>query len=225
MRNNLSATTLNGVAASVNEERIMRIRTMGAGVIALTVSAGAALAADLPRYQPPPAAPVYTPTSAFNWTGPYVGLTGGYSWGSGNGNGWLGGAYLGYNFQLDPNWVAGIEGDFTFNGKTNTSGPNTFSNPWNSTVRGRIGYAYDRFLFYGTGGVAFGSQKVTGANNAETTKVGWTAGLGAEAALTNNVTARVEWRYTDLGSTTYSNGPVTVGGTSNDLMLGVGVKF
>ncbi|CAN5181927.1 porin family protein [soil metagenome] len=196
----------------------MRIRTMGAGVIALTITAGAALAADLPRYQAPPAAPVYTPTSAFNWSGPYAGLVGGYSWDSGNvGNGWLGGAYLGYNFQVDPNWVVGIEGDFTFTGKSSS----TFSNPWNSTVRGRLGYAFDRFLFYGTGGVAFGDLKNTVPTGGEAVKVGWTAGLGAEAVLAGNVTGRLEWRHTELGSTFVA--PAT--STSNDLMVGIGVKF
>ena len=204
---------------------MLRIKTIGAGMIALTASAGMALAADLPRYQAPPPAAAYTPTSAYDWTGPYLGLTGGYGWSGTNGNGWLGGAYVGYNFQLAPNWVAGIEGDFTFTGKSASNGVSTFSNPWNSTIRGRLGYAYDRFMFYGTGGIAFGSQKaVTGPTTEETTKVGWTGGLGMEAALTNNVTGRVEWRYTDLGSNTFPTAGA-VSTTSSDLMVGIGVKF
>ena len=54
------------------------IRTTVVGALALVGSACLALAADLPNYQPPPSDQVYNPTPAFDWTGPYVGLTGGY---------------------------------------------------------------------------------------------------------------------------------------------------
>ena len=87
-------------------------------------------------------------------------------------------------------------------------------------MRGRLGYAYDRYLLYGTGGVAFGDIKNAGAS---TTRTGWTLGAGIEAALTTNVTGRVEYRYTDLGSATV--GGATVSQTSSDLMVGVGFKF
>ncbi len=52
------------------------------------------------------------------------------------------------------------------------------------------------------------------------TKTGWTAGLGLERAFTSNVTGRVEYRYTDLG-----NDPGGSRFTSNDLLVGVGLKF
>ncbi len=78
----------------------------------------------------------------------------------------------------------------------------------------------DRYLLYGTGGVAFGNIKNAGAS---ATKTGWTLGAGIEAALTSNVTGRLEYRYTDLGSA--SVGGSTVSQTSNDLMLGVAMKF
>jgi outer membrane immunogenic protein len=189
---------------------MLSIRTLGASAIALVAGSGMAFAADLPGYEPPPPAQVYNPAPAFNWTGPYLGLIGGYAWGTSAG--WMGGAYAGYNFQVDPNWVLGIEGDVTAASKS--------SNSWDSTVRGRIGYAYDRYLFYGTGGVAFGDIKNNGAS---VTRTGWTAGLGVEAALTQNVTGRIEYRYTDLGTATVGGAPVSQ--TSNDLMVGVGFKF
>ena len=189
---------------------MLSIRTLGASAIALVAGAAMALAADLPDYQAPPPAQVYNPAPAYDWTGPYLGLTGGYGWGTSTG--WLGGVYGGYNFQVDPNWVVGLEGDVTFS--------NRASNSWDSTIRGRVGYAYDRFLLYGTGGVAFGDVKGFGSS---TTKVGWTVGAGVEAALTSNVTARLEYRHTDLGTATFGGGSVTQ--TSNDLMLGVGFKF
>jgi outer membrane immunogenic protein len=57
------------------------------------------------------------------------------------------------------------------------------------TVRGRLGYAYDRFLVYGTGGFAYGtvehSADFDGANfaNLKTTETGFTYGGGFEYAL------------------------------------------
>ncbi len=189
---------------------MLSIRTIGVSALALVGSAGIALAADLPNYQPPPSSQVYNPAPAFDWTGPYVGLTGGYGWGTTDG--WLGGAFAGYNFQVNPNWVVGLEGDIVGSGKK--------SNSWDATVRGRLGYAYDRYLFYGTGGLAFGNIKNGGAS---ATKTGWTVGAGIEAAVTSNVTARFEYRYTDLGSAVV--GGSTVAQTANDFTVGVAMKF
>ncbi len=200
---------------------MLSIRTIGVSAIALVAGAGVAFAADLPNnYQAPPAA-AYNPLPAYDWTGPYVGLTGGYGWGTASG--WLGGAYAGYNFQVDPNWVVGLEGDLTFSNRSAKVNGSTVSNGWDSTVRGRVGYAYDRFLFYGTGGVAFGDVNATKPSQSST-KVGWTLGAGIEAAVTSNVTTRLEYRHTDLGSTSFK-GPGTVNYTADDLMVGVGFKF
>ncbi len=196
---------------------MLRIRTLGAGLGAslLTVVAGAgvALAADLPNYEPPPAA-AYSPAPAWSWTGPYAGLTGGYAWGTAapgtSSSGWVGGAYLGYNLQTNQNLVVGVEGDVTATSKA--------SNPWNGTFRGRLGYAWDRFMLYGTAGVAVGGVHDTGTPSSAT-KVGWTAGAGLEAAITDNVTGRIEYRHTDLGTHAGSSY------TSNDVLVGVGFKF
>jgi outer membrane immunogenic protein len=197
--------------------------TAGASLLALIVGTGVAAAADLSNYEPPPAAPAYTPVQAFSWSGPYVGVTGGYGWGSGPGheNGLLGGAYAGYNFQTSTNWVIGVEGDFTFTGKDGDDAGTTYKNPWNSTVRGRVGYAMDKYLFYGTGGVAFGKLESSGGTTASDTKTGWTAGLGMEVALTQNVTGRLEYRHTDLGDFPGT----TTKFHSDDIMAGIGVKF
>ena len=83
-----------------------RIHIAGASVLALVAGAGVAAAADIPNYEAPPAA-AYSPAPAWSWTGPYVGLQGGYGWGAGTvtNNGWLGGAYAGYNFQPSTTWV------------------------------------------------------------------------------------------------------------------------
>ena len=175
---------------------MLRIRTLGAGLGAslLTVVAGAgvARAADLPNYEPPPAA-AYSPAPAWSWTGPYAGLTGGYAWGTAapgtSSSGWVGGAYLGYNLQTNQNLVLGVEGDLTVTSKA--------SNPWNGTFRGRVGYAWDRFMLYGTAGVAVGGVAATSGAPPSGTNVGWVAGAGLEAAITDNITGRIEYRHTD----------------------------
>ena len=119
----------------------------------------------------------------------------------------------------------GVEGDITATGMSDTAGGVKVTNPWNGTLRGRAGYNWDRFLVYATGGLAVGEVKTkAGGVSDSNTNAGWTVGAGVEAAITNNVTARVEYRYTDLGSTSYSNvGKLDF--TSNQVMTGIGLKF
>jgi outer membrane immunogenic protein len=121
--------------------------------------------------------------------------------------------------------VVGVEGDINASGKSGTSATTTVSNTWNGSVRGRVGVAVDRFLVYGTGGVAFGNVKVaSGAGSEAATKVGWTAGLGAQAAVMENVFLRGEFRHTNLGTTAFPlNGSTTY--YSNDVTVGVGFGF
>jgi outer membrane immunogenic protein len=196
---------------------MLRIRTLlaGAGVslAAITAGAGIAAAADLPNYTPPPAA-TYSPVPAYNWTGSYAGLVGGYGWGTTPG--WLGGGFVGYNLQTNQNLVVGIEGDATYSNRT----LNGITNTWNGTIRGRIGYAIDRFMIYGTGGLAVGGLK-NASPSQSSTKVGWTAGAGVEMALSDKVTGRLEYRHTDLGK--FPSGGSRY--TSNAVLVGVGFKF
>jgi outer membrane immunogenic protein len=181
------------------------------GLAALT---GTAAAADLPP-RPAPApyykAPVAVPV--YNWTGFYIGINGGggfgrSTWdstGSFDISGGLVGGTVGYNYQFGQG-VVGIEGDIDWadiNGTTNTFcgfGCKT-SDHWLSTVRGRLGYAADRFMPFVTGGAAFGDIRAStpgfaGGNN---TNAGWTVGAGLEFAIAGNWTAKAEYLYVDLG--------------------------
>jgi outer membrane immunogenic protein len=183
--------------------------------VGLAALAGAATAADLT--QPPPQ-PVYPKAAAFvppySWTGFYIGLSGGGALGSSSWNstgsrdisGGLVGGTAGYNYQIGQA-VVGIEGDVDWadiNGSTTTACPLgcKTSDTWLSTVRGRLGYAADRFLPYITGGAAFGDIRASmpGFAAASTDNAGWTLGGGLEAALARNWTAKVEYLYVDLGS-------------------------
>ncbi len=213
-----------------------RIRMLGASAVALLVGVGGATAADI--YAPPPAAEViYNPAPAFSWTGGYMGGLLGYEWGDAkvrnggpslNPDGWMGGIFGGYNFQTSGMFVAGLETDFTFSGASDKAGGTSVDNNWNGTLRARAGIAIDRFLMYGTGGLAVGNitTKVSGAGSDTGTHAGWTIGGGIEAAFTNNIIGRLEYRYTDYGTNVYDTKPKTkVDFNSSQVMVGVGYKF
>lgn len=219
---------------------------------------GSALAADLPQPAPLPQAPVaYIPTVApvYNWGGIYFGVNGGYGFGKSQWtaggltssdfdvSGFLVGGTIGANFQADA-FVFGIEGDFDGSWLDGTSsdvvctGTFTFGagcetkNNWLSTVRGRVGYAADRVLFYGTAGGAFGniSAGANGAANSTFTSktvAGWTAGAGVEAAFADNWTARLEYLFVDFSNATFNNAgfATTVKLDANLIRLGVDYKF
>lgn len=210
-----------------------RIRILGASLIGLSAAVGPAAAGDLPDVVTSTPEATYTSTPGFNWNGPEIGVIAGYGWGTPkaavgkfDADGWGGGVYAGYNFQVNPNFVLGLEGDLTLNNMEGSAGGLTVSNQWNSTLRGRAGYAINRFLLYGTGGLAVGGLKVANAVASDSkTVAGWTLGTGVEAALTNSVTARLEYRYTDLGSHAFATTPGNVAFTSGQIMAGVGVKF
>jgi outer membrane immunogenic protein len=147
-----------------------------------------------------------------------------------------GGAQAGYNWQVR-NFLFGLETDFQASGERGT---NTFAgtvlnlqtflnagnNPatvtdsvkldWFGTTRARLGFVSDRWLVYGTGGVAYGELNLSGniqptnfapaiqngpiVWNQSTTRVGWTAGAGVENAITRNWSWKLEYLYVDLGT-------------------------
>jgi outer membrane immunogenic protein len=229
---------------------IRRILLASASALAL---AGTAVAADLPMAPPPPPPPV------FSWTGLYLGGQIGYGWGTDNSNlnvfvnvappiflgstsstnvsGAIGGAHLGYNWQINQ-FVLGVEADVD---STNLNGhevnglgfvggvaiPLAVTDKVRSTIegsfRGRIGWAWNNWLFYGTGGVAFSDftsnyQFASLLTDSRTsTRVGWTAGGGIEWAYTPNWIFGVEYRYSDFGRFT-DNDLFALGATTTALL-------
>ncbi|HZP79317.1 MAG TPA: outer membrane protein [Pseudolabrys sp.] len=189
-------------------------RLVLAAVGLLALSATAASAADLPRRAAMPVkAPAYAPV--YNWTGFYVGINGGGGFGrsdfSGpafpaafNVSGGLVGGTLGYNWQANQA-VFGLETDIDWSGikGSGACGVTTCStsNSYLGTFRGRLGYAWDRFLPYLTGGLAYGNinTNVAGFGSGSSTKAGWTLGGGLEFAVAGPWTAKVEYLYADLG--------------------------
>jgi outer membrane immunogenic protein len=211
---------------------------------AATTPAGAA---DLPRVQPVVKAPVVAPPVAYNWTGFYVGINGGGAWGRSSFDGALGtlgnfdtsgalaGGTVGYNWQYGQA-VFGLEGDIDWTNIRGSAGcfgglaACQAQNDWLGTARGRLGYAFDRFLPYVTGGLAVGDLKanVPGIGSASDTKAGWTAGGGLEVALGRNWTAKAEYLHVDLGNlncATCTGTASNVGFTTEIVRGGLNFKF
>ncbi len=233
----------------------MRRKFIVAAAMVVLAGTADALAADLPT--PSPAVPL--PAAVYNWTGFYIGINGGY--GTGNSNwsdgavgtsgsfptsGFLVGGTVGVNYQIGQ-YVFGIEGDGDWTNLQGNTGPTCGAisavvpppdscqtqSEWLATVRGRVGYAFDRMLFYGTAGAAFGNIQ-TGLNPPSTfdssVEAGWTAGAGLEFALTQNWSAKVEYLFVDLPNaacTTVANCGGAAGSivSFNEGVLRAGVNF
>lgn len=208
-----------------------------AGCVALATIAGTAQAADMYR-KAPPATQVAAPVSVYNWTGFYAGAHLGGEWLSNKvdtavGSGRLspgtvyGGLQAGYNFQTGP-WVLGVEGDVGY-GRAAKTGPIGFTaarveKDWSGTVRARAGYAFDRFMVYGTGGLAVASFKTQDTVSSKTsTRAGWTLGAGAEYAVTQNISVKGEYLYADYGKV--NNAASSHSLTDHVARVGVNYKF
>jgi outer membrane immunogenic protein len=176
--------------------------------VALTAFAASnAIAADIPARMPTKA-PAYV--AMYNWTGGYIGVNAGVgftdSLSGNNDTGFIGGAQIGYNWQgVGSPWVFGIEADFqgSTQGASATVGGVTASADLNyfGTVRGRIGYAWDRVMLYATGGLAYQNVELSvtvpgvGTFNGDNTEFGWTLGGGLEWALWDRWTMKAEYLY------------------------------
>jgi high affinity Mn2+ porin len=193
---------------------------VGLGMLGLGNSA---VAADLPLKAP-------ALKTVYDWTGFYIGGHVGYGGGSlGPGTnplpeegqlfppsitGLTGGYQAGYNKQLANHVVLGVEADASFGSPLDAVRltPNPFNTTLDyvSTVRGRAGYAFDRWMPYLTGGFAWGHSHVNLNDGAGSVfaapgqiQTGWTAGAGVEFAVSGNWSAKLEYDYIDLGRQTY----------------------
>lgn len=219
-----------------------------AGVATLGLSS--AQAADMSRPVSKAPAPVYV--QPFSWAGFYAGVNAGWGWSSGNGtatvggvpqtysgsgNGFIGGGQIGYNLQSG-NFVYGVETDFQGAGGSGTVNGATFTGTaktsYFGTIRGRLGYAFDRSLLYVTGGGLYGKGTLegtdvgTGPFSSSATYWSWTVGGGYEAMLWDRWSAKVEYLYVG----TPSNAPVPNGtgaldgkGHTNILRAGLNYHF
>lgn len=228
----------------------MNIKAFAIASVFAVVAASGANAADLVKQDYVPAATPIISVPSFSWSGAYIGGQVGYGFGSSKfkdygtsikPNGFLGGVYAGYNFDTGSNVILGIDGDFSYDtlkkslkSSLSSGDPASLESKlqWSGAVRGRVGYAFDRFMPYVAGGVAFGNLKNsfrsgTDSLNNSKTMTGWTVGTGIDYAATDNVILRLEYRYTDFGKKNFDFGTASVSNklTTNDIRLGVAYKF
>ena len=200
-----------------------------AAVAVLVAGSTAAQAADLPYGSRAPYT-VNQPLNAYSWAGPYLGATLGYEWGSVSNNptkpsGIVGGVTAGYNWQSGP-IVFGVEGDISATGANDRFSDYKFSNPWFGTARGRLGYAFNNVLIYGTAGLAFGSLELErGGLQQSHTSLGWTAGVGAEVGIYQNWTAKIEYLYVDLSKNSYTLLPTAADSALSFGAVRIGVNY
>jgi outer membrane immunogenic protein len=138
--------------------------------------------------------------------------------------GFLAGGQIGCDWQFAGNWVIGLAGDFSW-ASIKSQGTDPFfagkgGNPitlqaktdWLASATGRIGYAFDRVLVYGKGGIAFDRDRYNAINlatlaptfnpTASTTRTGWVAGVGAEWAFADNWSVFAEYDHYGFGKKT-----------------------
>ncbi len=212
----------------------MRILTaFGAALLGLGIATTAS-AADLPRKAPAYVAPV-----GYNWTGFYLGANAGYGWTSsgfgGDAHGFVGGGQIGYNWQgFGSPLVLGLEADIqgadldssttvgavTVNGKAKAFG----------TVRARIGYAWDRFLVYGTGGWAYIRNEISatgpgGSVSNSDWNSGYAVGGGLEWAAWDRWSVKAEYLYVHARDVNVTLAGVAYGGDSNINVVRAGLNY
>ncbi len=193
------------------------------GTAFLLSLAGAAAAADAVVYNPVPEASGYNWSGAYVGAevGYVVGGNADYLWETGVGtdadynfthgvDGIFGGIYAGHNYQFDGGLVVGAEADIVWGdvgGSSLAPGDASYladtAIDWSGAARARLGYAMDRFLPYVAGGIAFAYLDYTEYEDGDfysagdANLVGWTLGIGAEYAITDDWLLRGEYRYTD----------------------------
>ena len=188
-----------------------------------------ARAADIPYGSRAPYT-VNQPLNAWSWAGPYLGGNIGYTrdtidTNAANPSGFPAGIQGGYNWQSGP-VVFGLEADIQASGANATFAAWKFSNPWFGTVRGRVGYALNNVLFYGTGGLAFGELRAEALGISEShSNAGWTVGAGAEMGLAQNWTAKIEYLYVDLSDSRFAITGMPNGARFGLVRLGVNYRF
>ena len=220
---------------------------------ALAAFGATAQAADLGSrgyYQKAPA-PVYA-APLYNWTGFYLGghLGGAFS-GNNSFNGlalsnsdarFMGGVQAGYDWQLSPMWVIGLEGQYSWLGGHQLNaifpGGYTYNNNQRgiASITGRVGYTWGPGLIYVKGGYAYSDNNESvrlggapvGFALTDNHSNGWTIGGGAEYMFAPNWSAKAEYQYYNFGNTTFTGGPAPVVGSrfnSDEHTVKVGVNY
>jgi outer membrane immunogenic protein len=241
------------------------LRILGAALVFIVTAGHALAADIAVRTPAPVVAPIYSPIYNWGGIYAGInggGVFGSSSWsdpgnpfgstGNFNVNGGLIGGTLGVNYQAE-SWVFGAEGDFDWQsvkgsssssfctavGATN-KGPSaglscTTQSNWLGTIRGRVGYAWNNVLLYGTAGGAWANMKTTVISGETSNAFGWTAGAGVEYAFADFWSVKLEYLFVDFSSISCTSGgcgfnppggiPANDSVKFNENVIRVGVNF
>ena len=221
------------------------------GAAALAAFAGPAFAADMPARTYTKAPPYTAPALVYNWTGFYIGghVGGAFTDGTnllGSDARFLGGVQGGFDYQFAPNWVMGVEAQYSWltggsnNGVLFPAGTLVTGNSDQlGSVTGRLGYTWGPALLYAKGGYGWRDSNnlgvaVNGVPVAFTTdgsrKDGYTVGAGLEYMFAPNWSAKAEYQYYNFGNTTFTTGPSPLVGTrfrddEHTVKVGINYRF
>jgi len=239
------------------------VLAFGIAALFATASPGA-FAADVPVRGPVPAAPYMTPSPYpyyyYNWTGFYIGGNVGGAWErttltdsffnvsfSDTRSGFIAGGQIGYNWQISPQFVIGVE--WMFDGTDIKSDTTTVVSPvvirtsakvdWITSLAARFGWAANNWLFYGKAGGAWVHDTTTltamvpgvgtFSASASDTQGGFLVGAGIEYGFAPNWSARLEWDHIGLDDVNHSgffvSDTLTVSRRFDLLTVGLNYRF
>jgi len=199
--------------------------------VAIAAMGAPSFAADLAA-RPYTKAPAYVPAQIYNWTGFYIGGHVGGAFrgddnnvlgGSSDGT-FMGGVQVGYDYQFSPNWVMGLEANYSFK---DTNG--IFANRNLGSVTGRLGYTWGPTLLYAKGGYAWADTRFTNGFGGDGGRDGYTVGAGLEYLFTQNWSGKIEYQYYDFGNVNvFDNTGAFAGRFRNDehtIKVGLNYRF
>jgi|SRR5665213_584482 len=213
-------------------------------IFAIAGQVNIAMAADMPVK-----APSYVQAQPMNWTGPYVGVFGGYHDGNITQSGCVGlcavdpklngalfGLQVGYDYQFNNHVVVGIFGWVPLTRPTatiNIGGPGLdfHVNPKLAYLAaGRLGYSFDKWLPYVFGGVGYAKievhSDVTGLTPSNS-YYGPVLGFGLEYAVTRNISVDLRYMYSSapLKSYDFGGGLENYGEHASNYLAAVNYRF
>ncbi|MBN9040010.1 MAG: porin family protein [Rhizobiales bacterium] len=135
----------------------------------------------------------------------------------------LGGVQAGYDYQFAPNWVMGLEANYSFK-DTNSN----FANRGLGSVTGRLGYTWGPALLYVKGGYGWADSRFSNGFGGNGGRDGYTVGGGLEYLFTQNWSGKIEYQYFDFGTVNFVTPAAVAGSFRNDehtIKAGINYRF